>query len=97
MVIERRLQAREDLALPVKLDDDSLAVIRNISASGLYLEISGWGLSEGAVIFEMETGRLKFTAQVEVVRLDDGLSKTGGPRDASGTGPSQGISTQVWP
>jgi hypothetical protein len=77
MVIERRLHMREDLALPLKLDDNSSGLTRNLSASGLYLEIVGMYRPEGPVVFELETGRLKFTAQGDVVRLDYGRSKTG--------------------
>lgn len=77
MAIERRLHPREDLALPLNLDGDSSAVTRNISASGLYFEILGAYRPQGLFVFDMESGRLKFTAEVELVRLDYGLSKTG--------------------
>lgn len=77
MVTERRLHPREDLALPLDLDGENSAVTRNVSASGLYLEILGPYRPRRLVAFDMQRGRLKFTAEVELVRLDYGLSKTG--------------------
>ncbi len=77
MVNDRRLSPREDFALLVELDGESSAVMRNLSASGLYLEVLGMYRPEGLVKFEIETDRLKFVAHAEVVRLDYRPSTTG--------------------
>jgi hypothetical protein len=72
MFKEQRTEPRESLALPLKLGDGSAAVTRDISASGMYLEIDGKHQIEGAVIFEMHlaAARIKFTAEGEIVRLE---------------------------
>jgi hypothetical protein len=79
MFIEQRVEPREILALPLKLEDGCSAVTRNISASGMYLEISGLHTLRGLVVFEMHLAdaRMKFTAEGEVVRIEHRGGNTG--------------------
>lgn len=79
MFIEQRVDPREPLALPLKLEDGSSAVTRNISASGMYFEIQGSYAMVGPVVFEMQLAELgvKFTAEGEVVRVERHGTRTG--------------------
>jgi hypothetical protein len=79
MFIEQRLEPREALALPLKLGDGCSAVTRNISASGMYLQITGLHSMTGLVVFEMHLAdvRMKFTAQGEIVRIEHREGNTG--------------------
>jgi hypothetical protein len=79
MFIEQRVEPREALALPLKLGDGCAAVTRDISASGMYLEIGGWHHMGGPVVFEMHlpAAGIKFTAEGEVVRVEYAGGKTG--------------------
>jgi hypothetical protein len=79
MFIEQRLEPRETLALPLKLEDGCSAVTRDISASGMYLEIAGLHSLRGLVVFEMHLAdaRMKFTAEGEVVRVEHHDGNTG--------------------
>ncbi|WP_158290078.1 PilZ domain-containing protein [Ramlibacter sp. WS9] len=76
---EHRLEAREALALPVQLGDGTAAVTRNISASGMYLEIPGLHQLGGAVVFEMKIGQaqVKFIAEGTIVRVEHHQGSTG--------------------
>jgi hypothetical protein len=76
---EKRTDSREPLALPVRLDDGTVAVTRNLSASGMYLEIDGFHQLEGPVVFELQLAGpgIKMTAQGEVMRIDHWAGKTG--------------------
>lgn len=79
MFIEQRVEPRESLALPLKLGDGCSAVTRDISASGMYLEISGAHPLNGLVVFEMHLAdaRMKLTAEGEIVRIEHRSGKTG--------------------
>ena len=79
MFKEQRIEPRESLALPLKMGDGSAAVTRDISASGMYLEINGQHQLRGAVVFEMHlaAARMKFTAEGEIVRLEHKDGSTG--------------------
>lgn len=79
MFLEQRIEPRETLALPLKLGDGSSAVTRDISASGMYLEISGVHPLQGLVVFEMHLAdaRMKFTAEGEIVRIEHHAGNTG--------------------
>jgi hypothetical protein len=79
MVIEHRAEPRELLSLPLKLGDGSAAVTRDISASGMYIEIPGEAPLEGPVVFEMQLveARMKFTAEGVIVRIDHMPGTTG--------------------
>ena len=76
---ERRLEPRERLPLPLRLRDGSHAVTRDISASGLYFEMSGEHEVDGLVDFEMELPDLhvKFTAVGQIVRVEHRFGITG--------------------
>ena len=79
MFIEQRVEPREPLALPLKLGDGCSAVTRDISASGMFLEIAGLHSLNGLVVFEMHLAdaRMKFTAQGEIVRIEHKDGNTG--------------------
>jgi hypothetical protein len=79
MFKEQRVEPRESVALPLQLGDGNAAVTRDISASGMYLEIKGWHPIGGPVVFEMHLAdaRIKFTAEGEVVRIEHAEGKTG--------------------
>jgi hypothetical protein len=78
MSVEHRIEPREPLALPLQLDDGTRAVTRNISASGMYLEIRGEHTLGVSVVFEMDllNAHMRFTAQGQIVRVEhhDGLT-----------------------
>jgi hypothetical protein len=78
MFMEQRNAPRESLALPVRLGDGSAAVTRDISASGMYLEIRGVHQIGGTVVFQLDLAdaRVKFSAEGQIVRLEhhDGLT-----------------------
>jgi hypothetical protein len=79
MFIEQRHEPREALALPLKLGDGCSAITRDISASGLYLEIVGVHPMTGLVVFEMQLSdvRMKFIAEGEIVRVEHREGNTG--------------------
>jgi hypothetical protein len=78
MFVEQRLDSRETLALPLKMGDHA-AVTRDISASGMYLEMSGTHDPSGPVLFEMDfaAAHIKFSAEGEIVRIEHSEGKTG--------------------
>jgi hypothetical protein len=79
MFTEHRLDPREPLALPLTLADGQAAVTRDMSASGMYLEVSGWHEIVGRIVFEMHLAQagMKFTAEGEIVRVEHSCGKTG--------------------
>jgi hypothetical protein len=79
MFKEQRAHPRETIALPVRLDNGQTAMTRDISGSGMYLELQGVHHLEGSLLFEMHlTGaRIKFTAEGIVQRVDHGEGRTG--------------------
>lgn len=79
MFIEQRLESRESVALPLKLSDGLSAVTRDISPSGMYLEIRGDAEIGTTLFFEMDLAdaRMKFTAEGHVVRLEHREGCTG--------------------
>lgn len=79
MFIEQRLEPRELLSLPLTLGDGCSAVTRDISPSGMYLEINGLHPLRGLVVFEMHLAgaRMKFTAEGEIVRIEHRGTSTG--------------------
>jgi hypothetical protein len=79
MFLEQRAEPRESLALPLKLGDGATAVTRDISPSGMYLEIRGDHTMGGTVYFEMDLAeaRMKFTAEGHIVRLEHREGLTG--------------------
>ena len=76
---EQRVEPRERLALPLRLPDGNNALIRDISASGLFFEIEGEHVLGGLVDFEMHVlaARVKFTSSGEIVRLEHANGRTG--------------------
>jgi hypothetical protein len=72
MFIEQRIENRESVALPLRLGDGINAVTRDISPSGMYLEIRGDAEIGTKLFFEMDLAdaRMKFTAEGHVVRLE---------------------------
>jgi len=78
MFIEQRMDPREPLALPLKMGEHE-AVTRDISASGMFLEMSGCHDIGGAVMFEMDLAdaHIRFSAEGEIVRIEHADGKTG--------------------
>lgn len=72
MFEEQRVNPRERLALPLKLADGARAVTRDISATGLYFEMTGAHLISGPVDFELQLPEvsMKFTSSGEIVRVE---------------------------
>jgi hypothetical protein len=79
MFLEQRSEPREALALPVKLADGAQALTRDISASGMYLEIPGAHEVLEPLHFEMdiEQPRMRFTAEGHIVRIEHHDGNTG--------------------
>jgi hypothetical protein len=79
MFIEQRNEIREPVALPLRLGDGISAVTRDISPSGMYLEIRGDAEIGAKLFFEMDLAdaRMKFTAEGHVVRLEHRDGRTG--------------------
>ena len=78
MFVEQRLDSREALALPLKIGEHA-AVTRDISASGMYLEMSGRHDVRGPLLFEMDLAdaHIRFSAEGEIVRIEHSEGKTG--------------------
>jgi hypothetical protein len=76
---EQRTNPRESLAVPLKLGGGTVAVTRDISATGLYFEIKGRHVIEGPLDFELQLpeARMKFTSIGEIVRIDHSDDMTG--------------------
>jgi hypothetical protein len=79
MFTEHRLERREPLELPLTLENGHAERTRDITASGLYLEVNGWHHMGGPIIFEMHLAHagMKFTAEGEIVRVEHSIGKTG--------------------
>jgi hypothetical protein len=80
MFEEHRTEPRESLALPVRLGDGAEAVTRDISPSGMYLEIRGeHDPGDSLLFFEMllDEPKMKFTAEGQVVRIEHHDGRTG--------------------
>lgn len=79
MFEEQRAEPRERIALPLKLADGAHAVMRDISASGLYFVIEGAHVLSGPVDFELQLPELamKFSASGEIVRVELQDGRTG--------------------
>ena len=78
MFVEQRVDSREPLALPLKMGEHA-AVTRDISASGMYVEMSGRHEPRGPVLLEMDhaDARIRFRAEGEIVRIEHSGGKTG--------------------
>ena len=78
MFDEHRREPRQHLDLPIRLGDGGAGIARNISASGMYLEIRGQRLGQESVSVEMDVPgeRMTFRGQGRIVRMDhrDGLT-----------------------
>jgi hypothetical protein len=79
MFVEQRADPREPLALPLQLSGGQTAVTRDISASGMYLEVEGLHDIAGPVLFEMHVtdAGMKFTAEGRIVRVEHRHGRTG--------------------
>jgi hypothetical protein len=78
MFTEHRHDPRQSIELPIRLSDGSEGVVRNISPSGMYLEVRGDRPGEGTVCVEMEVPgeRMTFRGLGRIVRMDhrDGVT-----------------------
>jgi hypothetical protein len=79
MFLEQRCEPRETLVLPVRLAGGAQALTRDISPSGMYLELQGSHEVVGPLFFEMQIDqpRMKFTAEGRVVRVEHHDGNTG--------------------
>lgn len=79
MFTEHRLDPREDVDLPVRLGDGSRGIARNISPSGLYLEIRGEPPETPQIYVEMDVPgeRFAFRSHGTIVRMDHRPGMTG--------------------
>jgi hypothetical protein len=79
MFSEHRAEPREQVSLPLRLADGLTGVTRDISPSGMYLEIRGDHQLGGTLVFEMDLddARMKFTAEGQIVRLEHREGRTG--------------------
>jgi PilZ domain len=81
MTIEKRIEAREPVKLPVTLADGSTGTTRDVSATGLFFEIDNKLELGGVVDFSIElsaNGRsMLLTGQGEVVRIEARGKRTG--------------------
>lgn len=79
MFVEQRFEPREPLELPIRFADGVEAVTRDISPSGMYLEIRGDHLIGGTVFFEMDLAdaNMRFKAEGRIVRLEHREGVTG--------------------
>jgi c-di-GMP-binding flagellar brake protein YcgR len=70
--VENRAEPRETLALPLRLGENLRGTTRDISASGMYLEIRGDHELGGTVMFEMdiEEANMRFTSEGRIVRVE---------------------------
>ena len=77
--VEQRSEPREPLALPLKLEDGAEAVTRDVSPSGMYLQIRGQHQLGGTIFFEMDLdeAKMKFTAEGRIVRIEHADGHTG--------------------
>jgi hypothetical protein len=80
MLNERRIQPRETVELAVSLPDGGQGVTRDVSSTGLHLEIDGHPLLGDVIELEISLdtgwGQLAFQARGEVVRLRAGASQS---------------------
>ncbi|MEJ6022527.1 PilZ domain-containing protein [Ramlibacter sp. PS4R-6] len=78
MFTENRHDPRQSVELPIRLGDGSEGVARNVSPSGLYLEIRGQPPEEPMIFLEMDVPGEGFTfrSHGKVVRMDhrDGVT-----------------------
>jgi hypothetical protein len=72
MFEEHRAEPREPLVLPVKVAGSGEAVTRDISSSGMYIEIRGDHDLDGTLFFEMhlDEANMKFTSEGRIIRLE---------------------------
>jgi hypothetical protein len=70
--VENRTEPREPLALPLELGQGLRGMTRDISPSGMYLEIRGDHELGGTLVFEMrvDEANIRFTSEGRVVRVE---------------------------
>ena len=79
MFIEKRIDPRVAMSLPLRVGSDTDAITRDISPSGLYFEVGGRHEFEGLLFFEMnlEESNMKFTAEGTITRVEHRAGFTG--------------------
>ncbi len=72
MFQELRREPRQPVSLPVKLSGETIALARNVSSSGMYIEVDGRNVLRGTVRVEMEIveAGMKLSADGEIVRIE---------------------------
>ena len=78
---ENRTEAREQISLPLKLDDGLNAVTLDISASGLFFETDAeqrlGNLIDVEIDLDTPSGPIKFKAQGKIMRIASHGSRMG--------------------
>jgi hypothetical protein len=79
MFEEHRQDPRQAVDLPIRLGDGSTGVARNISPSGMYLEIRGQAPGDPLIYVEMDMPGegMSFKSHGKIVRMDHGDGRTG--------------------
>ncbi|HUR88798.1 MAG TPA: PilZ domain-containing protein [Ramlibacter sp.] len=79
MFVENRRDPRVAMALRLKVGAGIDAVTRDVSPSGLYIELPGEHVIDGTLFFELdlEEANMKFTAEGTVVRVEHRNGCTG--------------------
>ena len=71
---ENRTETREQISLPLKLDDGLNAVTLDISASGLYIQTDAeqrvGNLIDVEIDLDTPSGPIKFKAQGKIIRIE---------------------------
>jgi hypothetical protein len=71
---ENRIEARDQVSLPLKFDGGLSAVTRDISASGLFFETDSeqrvGNLIDVEIDLDTPSGPIKFKAQGKIVRIE---------------------------
>ena len=72
MFDEHRREPRLPIDLPLKLGDGMQGVGRNISPSGMYIELRGAQPQDGTILVEMEVPgeKMTFRGMGKIVRMD---------------------------
>jgi hypothetical protein len=70
--VENRIEPREQVALPLQLGEGLRGMTRDISPSGMYLEIRGDHELGGTLVFEMlvDEANMRFTSEGRIVRVE---------------------------
>lgn len=81
MTPEHRTEPREPIKLPLQMSDGMNAVTRDISATGLFIEMDSTRQVGGLINLEIELdtpgGPMKLKAQGQIMRIERRAERTG--------------------